>query len=256
MSNILRTIVATILLAVAGQAAAGHNYSDFWGATNGATLNIVQQGSSVVVTGFLYDTDRQPTWISFGGTLDENDSFAGNVIQNLGDVPSNNWVLTWNPFVVGTAAIQFTSKSRGNFSLTLNGTTTTGTLRRANIGPLALAGQYMTTIIDGYENCSFRQNNVASTLGLFAVQVSDAGDTMTGSFNVLNGLNSCGYSLLLVQTGSVATGTGTFTCNDGTSGDVAVEALRAFDDIITIQMTRTFLAGDTCVATTFLSGSQ
>ena len=102
-------IVAAILIGAAGQAAAVHDYSDFWGATNGATLNIVQHGSSVVVTGFLYDTDHQPTWITFGGTLDANESFSGNVLQNVGDVPSNNWVSNWNPYVVGSATIVRTS---------------------------------------------------------------------------------------------------------------------------------------------------
>lgn len=256
MSGFMRTLAITLFVAVTGQAAAGHNYSDFWGATNGATLNIVQQGSSVVVTGFLYDTDRQPTWISFGGTLDANDSFSGNVIQNVGDVPSNNWVSKWNPFVVGSAAIQFTSMSRGTFSLALNGTTTTGTIRRATIGKLPIAGVYAATIMELLENCSFRQSKLVSSLGLFTVQTNAAGDTITGSFNDIDGLNSCTYYIALVQTGSVATGNGSFTCNDGTSGDVAVDALRAFDDMLTIQMIRTFQAGDTCVGTTFLSGGQ
>ena len=253
---LVRLMAAAMFLALAGPAAAGHNYSDFWGATNGATLNIVQHGSSVVVTGFLYDTDHQPTWITFGGTLDANDSFSGNVLQNVGDVPSNNFVSKWNPFVVGTASIQFSSMSRASFTLTLNGTTTTGTLRRANVGRLPLDGQYAVTIMELLENCSNRQNRLVSSIGLFTVQTNDAGNAMTGSFSDINGLGSCTYYVPLVQTGSVATGNGTFICNDGTDGDAAIELLRAFDDILVIEMTRTFRRGDTCIATTFLSGGQ
>jgi hypothetical protein len=257
MRGFLARLIATAMfLALAGPAVAGHNYSDFWGATNGATLNIAQQGSSVVVTGFLYDTDRLPTWITFGGTLDANESFSGDVLQNAGDVPSNNFVSNWNPFVVGTAAIQFTSMSRASFTLTLNGTTTTGTLRRANIGRLPLAGEYAATIMELLENCTNRQNRLVSSLGLFTVQLNDAGNAMTGSFSATDRLDSCTYYVPLVQMGSVATGNGSFTCNDGTDGDAAIESLRAFDDVLVIQMTRTFRRGDTCIATTLLSGGR
>ncbi len=253
---LVRLIAAAMYLALAVPAGAGHNYSDFWGATNGASLNIVQQGSDVVVTGFLYDTDRLPTWITFGGTLDASNTLSGNVLQNAGDVPSNNFVSNWNPFVVGTASIQFTSLSRASFTLTLNGRTTTGTLRRANLGRLPLAGEYAATIMELLENCTFRQNRLVSSLGLFTVQTNDAGDAMTGSFSETNGPGSCTYYVPLVQTGSVATGYGTFACNDGTDGDAAIESLRAFDDVLVIEMTRTFRRGDTCIATTLLSGGR
>lgn len=256
MNRILEKIAFTILLAFAGQVAAGHNYSDFWGATNGGTVNIVQQGRSVVVSGLLYGDDRQPTWINFGGTLDDNDSLSAAVIQNVGDPPSDNWVSQWHPFVVGSASIRFTSMSRASFTLTLNGRTSTGTLRRAKIGPLSLAGTYVATTVELFENCSERQNTLEVTLGLLTVQTNDAGDAVTGSFNQSDRFAGCTYYLSLAQSGSVATGSGTFTCNDNTSGDITVESLRALDDSLTIRMVRNFRAGDTCTATTFLSGLQ
>ncbi len=250
-------IVAAILIGPAGPAAAAaHNYSDFWGATNGTTLNIVQQGSSVVVTGFLYDTDRLPTWITFGGTLDASGSLAGNVLQNTGDVPSNNWVSKWNPYVVGNATIRFTSTAQGTFTLTLNGNTTTGTIYRVAIGKLPLAGTYTVTTIESYADCSSRPNRIESTLGFARVVTTDSGDAMTLSLDNFDGLNACTYYVPLRQSGSFATGNGTFVCNDGTGGDVAVDGLRALDAIVTIRMKRTFRTGETCIADTFVSGSQ
>lgn len=256
MSAIFRKIFIAFAFAAAGQVVAGHNYSDFWGATNGGTVNIVQQGRSVVVSGLLYGSDRQPTWINFGGTLDDNDRLVANVIQNVGDPPRDNWVSQWNPFVVGNATVQFTSKSRATFTLTLNGSTSTGTLRRVRIGPLGLAGEYVATSIELLENCSVRPIGLEARLGLLRVQANAAGDVVTGTFNQIDGSGGCSYNLSLVQSGSVATGDGSFNCSDGTSGDIEVEALRAFDDIITVQMIRRFRSGDTCTATTLLSGSQ
>lgn len=254
MPGAVSRIVAAILIGAAGQAAAAHNYSDHWGATNGATLSIVQHGSSIVVTGHLYDTDRQLTGISFGGTLDENDSFSGVVVQNLGDVPSNNWVSNWNPYVVGSATVRFTSTSQGTFTLTLNGTTTTGTIFRATIGKLPLAGSYTAAAVDAYANCSSRPNRIETTLGLARVVTTDSGDAMTLSLDSIDGRNACTFYVPLRQRGSLATGSGSFVCNDGTSGDVAVEGLRAFDDIVTIRMKRTYRTGETCIADSFLSG--
>lgn len=64
MRPIVATFVLAITLAASSAFAESHNYSDFWGATNGATLNIVQTGETVTVTGFLYDVNRLPTWIA------------------------------------------------------------------------------------------------------------------------------------------------------------------------------------------------
>ena len=294
MRPIVATFVLAITLAASSAFAESHNYSDFWGATNGATLNIVQTGETVTVTGFLYDVDRLPTWISFSGSLNGTSTFTGNVIQNAGDPPSNSWVSNWNPYSVGSASITFTSKSRGTLTLTLNGTTTTGTIRRANIAKLPLAGQYVSSVVEvlqgctsrqsglysgvGYFNvslndagtaatgsfealdntpgCTSRQSGLYAGVGYFTVTLNDAGNAATGSFEALDASPGCTYYLPFTQAGSTATGSGTFSCNDGTSGDVEVENLRAYDDIVTIQMTRTFTSGETCVATTFLSGSK
>lgn len=256
MRPIVATFVLAITLAASSAFAESHNYSDFWGATNGATLNIVQTGETVTVTGFLYDVDRLPTWISFSGSLNGTNTFTGNVIQNAGDPPSNSWVSNWNPYSVGSASITFTSKSRGTLTLTLNVTTTTGTIRRANIAKLPLAGQYVSSVVEVLQGCTSRQSGLYAGVGYFTVTLNDAGNAATGSFEALDASPGCTYYLPFTQAGSTATGSGTFSCNDGTSGDVEVENLRAYDDIVTIQMTRTFTSGETCVASTFLSGSK
>lgn len=256
MPGAISRIGAAILIGAAGQAAAVHDYSDFWNATNGATLNIEQHGSDVVVSGFLYDTDRLPTWITFGGTLDANGSLSGSVLQNVGDAPSNDWVSNWNPYVVGRATIRFTSTSQGTFTLNLNGRTTTGTIYRVTLGKLPLAGTYTAATVDAYANCSSRPNRIESTLGLARVVTTDSGDAMTLSLDNFDGRNACTYYVPLRQRGSFATGSGSFVCNDGTSGDVAVEGLRAFDDIVTIRMKRTYRSGETCIADSFLSGMK
>jgi hypothetical protein len=138
----------------------------------------------------------------------------------------------------------------------LNGTTTTGTIRRANIAKLPLAGQYVSSVVEVLQGCTSRQSGLYAGVGYFNVTLNDAGNAATGSFEALDNSPGCTYYLPFTQAGSTATGNGTFSCNDGTSGDVEVENLRAYDDIVTIQMTRTFTSGETCVASTFLSGSK
>lgn len=118
-----------------------------------------------------------------------------------------------------------------------------------------LAGVYVATSIEVFENCTVGTNGVVARFGLLRVEADASGSAVTGSF-AEGQAGGCTYNLTLVQTGSVATGNGSFSCSDGSSGDVEVEAVRAFDDVITAQLIRRYRSGDTCTTTTFVSGTQ
>lgn len=229
------------------------NWSDFWGVSNGVTLNVVQQGTNIVATGFLYDSSGNPTWISFGGVLDQaTNSFSGDVIQNRGNPPSSSWSNNWNPYVVGYASVVFTYPNSGQLTLTLNGSTTIGTLRRASLGKLDALGLFVGSGYEIWENCTYRANGVDEGGAIFNVSSNAAGDYFTIRWGALSGTNLCTFYLPVLQAGSVIVGSGTFSCSDGGQGNMVVTTLRATDSSLMGQIVRTYNTIDTCRVTLYL----
>jgi hypothetical protein len=140
--------LAATLLAGMGARAQPMNYQDLWWAgsqENGWGLSISQQGSSLFVVLYVYDSAGRPQWVVMP---DPQWNAAFNSVTGALYVPTGASYASYDParFVVGpsvgSATIDFSGTGAATLRYTLNGASGTKAISRQTFGAGAALGNY------------------------------------------------------------------------------------------------------------------
>jgi hypothetical protein len=240
----MRRILAVSLLAASALAADAENMympdaSDLWWNPNesGWGVNLVQQGTVVFATFFLYDSGGRAHWYvapDMDSTFlniptDRPVDFFGALYETSG--PTS--IASFNPSLVavrqvGTATFDYRRPYGGSFSFTIDGVSTTKQVERQTWRASDIAGTYNVNRVMRPFNCpGVPEASVNENLGEMTVAQSSGSVTIqTRPVPGSAGL-SCSYPGTYTQSGRMGSLAGTFTCSDGTAGAFSMSEIQA-----------------------------
>ena len=222
-----RTLLAAILFALSGLLSQAHatafstDQSDLWyvPSESGWGMQLVQRGSTIYATLFVYGSTNAPTWYVAaltpnGGNL----SWTGPLF-----VSSGPWFGT-TPFdpalveqtSVGTMNWVAQDVSDGLLSYTVNGVSVTKNVTRETIAGDDFSGTYMGGLHESTTGCADSSLNVL-TEQPGGIVLTQSGTEITIQTVPIVGA-SCSYSGTADEFGQMGEVDGGFSCTDGTSG--------------------------------------
>lgn len=262
--NALRHAACVALAAVALLAAPAHatsfttDQSDLWWipAESGWGIELVQRGSVIFATLFVYGASGQPTW--FVSTMDytSNLTWSGNLYATTGPyfatMPYNE--ADFGGTIVGTMTWAETDVDHGTLTYTVNGIPVVKNITRETLVLDYFGGFYMGGIHQSVTGC-----NNGSLNGVFdlpgSVTFVQSGTSVTIQTDQSGGGPTCSYSGTLSQSGQMGSiATTPFSCSDGSQGTLSVQELQVTPSGLsgTFSSVYTFPAG--CQATGRLGG--
>ena len=143
--------------------------SDIWWspAEGGWGMQLVNTGSFVFATVFIYGTDGKPTWITgeLGKTGAEPDTFAGAAYVNAGSYFGG----PWNPAAatyrqVGTMTFVLNSVNAGQLTYSVDGVVVNKSVQRQLLTHDDYAGDYKAYLTETATGCSTPPSSVSVTL--------------------------------------------------------------------------------------------
>ncbi|MCG6967185.1 MAG: hypothetical protein LJE59_11800 [Chromatiaceae bacterium] len=244
----MKHFAASIFLAIlATNTTATTNVQDWWWnpALNGMGFNVGQQGDTVSVAWYLYDSSENPTFLIFFGPL-VNDVVEGSLWRSYGPQPG----IGYDPDnvtseVVGTARLSFSSGNAAVFSYDYDGRSGTINLQRFSFGAQDFSGEWEYVGNNVTSGCTNPSNNGADING-GRLSISQNGNFAVVTDTDYTAGGTCTYNLTLSQKGSYYQGSGTFSCNYGVSGTAVVSDVRKTDDFLTLQYDAQATSGETC----------
>jgi hypothetical protein len=241
-------VVLTVLVASAPTAHATNDYQDWWWdpALNGMGFNIGQQEGLLFVMWYLYGSDGKATFLQLAGPMTGN-RLQGQLYRTTGPAPSANYnpaLVTVAP--VGAASIQFTSDNAAVFTYSYEGRTGSINLQRYSFGSLNLSGTHRYASIGSFASCWNPQNNGRYETSGYMVAGMRSASMYSFTLYSDEG-HTCQFEMPLLRAGSIASGSGPFYCSWGGSGTAYVDSLRKIDDVITLNYSLRYTAGETCI---------
>lgn len=226
--SLLPRLLFPIILAFSSYAYAT-NYEDLWWSPteSGWGVNVTQQHDIIFATWFIYDTDRKPLWLSMsrGEKVAEN-IFSGPLYLTNGPGYSG----AFNPETVtrtqvGGATFNFTDAKSGVLSYTVNGVVVNKNITRQTFRDIPFEGRYYGSAVTNYNGCSIPNGNYFLNE---QIDVSRSGSTIT--IREQAGTDICTSQGPYTQYGSLIQASGTYTCNNGTSGTWIANDIRATEN--------------------------
>lgn len=252
------SVAVFVTLFGGGGGAYAADYQDWWGdmSKDGMGFNIGQQGDTMAVAWYHFDSDRSATYNLLSGKL-VNGVLTGQLQEASGPPPGP----AYNPAdvlreFVGTATLRFTSPTSAVFEYTLNGQSGTFNLTRFTMQDIPLAGSFQFASLYARSNCLFPSNEGQIANSGFAT-MEKTGTTRYSLRTQSNiNLDSCNYDVDLVQSGSVFTGSGQFSCINGRRGNITVNRLQMQNSFLSFIYTAKYSVGESCNEVGRLSGVQ
>jgi hypothetical protein len=243
-------VVLGLFFGLITQSSLATNYSDWWAdpSYGGSSMNISQQGNSLGLAWYFYDSSGTPTWIFGGGDL------LSGTIANLRLFSARGVTLGVPASVtsteIGSATISFTSDSEATFAFTYSGTSSSLppsgllSLRRYPLAPLPLAGTYRYAARTVHAACTLdpADNGTSIDFGTRVVTVASGNITATDTQTIGT---ACTFSGPYVQNGSKISVAATFTCSNGWSGNAHLD-FGFTDDSFQQTGTAQVTVGDPC----------
>lgn len=152
-----RHILAALLLGLAltRPAIAATDYTDIWwnAAESGWGVNFIQSDQFIFATFFIYNTGKQPYWVT-AQLLKQGNAFTGPVYLTNGTY----YGTPWNPAdvtatQVGVATFTPVTSSDGALVYSINGVTVTKAITRQTLTPVPLSGKYYGGLIVTLAGC-------------------------------------------------------------------------------------------------------
>jgi len=195
--------------------------SDLWyiAAESGWGIQLVQRGSVIFGTMFVYAQNEMPTW--YTATMDTSDgiTWTGALYATtgpwFGTIPFNpeNVVLTQ----VGTMTWQPQTATTGALNYSVNGTAVEKNVVRQSLVLDNFSGTYLGAVHLTSANCSYPADDLTNLEIYGSATVTQMGTTIGVSFTGQNGFKVSATGTL-TQDGQFGTGTGSFTTNLGDAG--------------------------------------
>ncbi|QJR12243.1 hypothetical protein DSM104443_03328 [Usitatibacter rugosus] len=228
MTSFHRFFAAAALgLGLCGNAAATPataDYTDIWWnpTENGWGINIVQQGSTLFATIFLYGNDNTNRWFiaSNLATLPANagqTKFGGVLYQTNGTFFAT---VPYNPaqfglVEVGTMTVTFDTSNTGTLVYTVGQTTVTKNITRTTISTNDITGIFFGGMLSKTSNCVNNANNNLELNLLGTVTGTTTGNTSNYrvDYTLNNGAAaSCNFAGTYSQLGRMGAMSGQWSC--------------------------------------------
>lgn len=241
-----RIAVAILLSFFAAIATATPNYQDWWWnpALSGMGNSIGQQGDTLAVAWYLYDSAENPSFLTLAGPL-VNGVLEGTLWRTYGPQPGTGY----DPNAVmyeaaGTARLSFNSSNQATFDYDYDGLSGTINLQRFTYGQLDIAGEWAAFEIGTYTGCTDPTLDGPEG-GVTSYSIFQSGSAITIVETYLEGF-TCTYKLTGAQKGSYLDASGTLACPFGVTGNVTFHEMRVVEDFLTFDYDLQFLTGETC----------
>jgi hypothetical protein len=196
------------------------DWSDIWwnSSESGWGMQLVQEGSTVFATLFVYGPDNKPTWIIATLTVGNNGVLSGPTYVTTGPFYGAASFDTNSATIrqVGTMTITFSDVATGQLTYTVDGVTVNKRIVRQSVATDNYAGTYLTAVNLTQANCTNPANN-SSGSGTVAIGVTQSGSAMTMTWT-FSGSVSCTYTGSYSQNGRLGLFAGPFSCTDGDKG--------------------------------------
>jgi hypothetical protein len=217
---------AACLASPAQSTALTTDQSDLWWipAESGWGMQLVQRGSVIFATLFVYGTSGAPTW--YTATLDyiSNLTWTGDLYAStgpyFGTVPFNpaNVMLT----KVGTMTWAAPTVDAGTLNYVVNGVAITKDVVRQTLVVDNYNGAYLGAFHITTTHCTDPTKNGSVDIPTATFSVTQSGASLQLTLTALTTITISG---MLAQGGQFGTVTGTYTSSGGVSGNATVSAM-------------------------------
>ena len=222
----VRCLCAATLLAVfafltpAGATSFSTDQSDlYWNPSeSGHGVQLVQRGSKIFATTFVYDESTIPIWftatlLNVGGLTWTGDLYVTSGPW-FGTVPFDPMLVDRR--IVGTMTWTSMTVDTGRLDYSVDGVGVSKDLTRQFAGYDNFAGHYAGGIHWDTSGClNPAYNGTSEQLGIY--NVTQSGQAITLQYVPASG-GSCSYPGVLTQAGQMGAVTGSYSCTDGTVG--------------------------------------
>ena len=210
------------MIGSAGATSANTDLSDLWWnpAESGWGMQMVNTGTFVFATVYVYGTDRKPTWMT--GQLTKTGA-AQTTYSGPLYVTNGPWFggPATPPAVAreaGTMTFVLTTVSAGQLSYSVDGISVSKAVQRQPLTLYNYAGSYIVAATQTVTGCLNPADNGTFTDAL-AFDIAQNGQAMTMVSKNSSG-GSCSYSGTYSQLGRMGQATGTYACTWGEVGTV------------------------------------
>jgi hypothetical protein len=242
-------LLSTVFLAA--PFAFANKYQDWWSTPTptGQGFNIGQQGNTIFIAWFTFDTSGESMWVTVIGDLSASNTVTGDVLLFKG--PALGTALGATPVTdtkVGTATFTFTSLYTGRVDYTISSFSGSLDIQRFTFQPLAYAGQYFVQTVGGSDCTNGTRSYAVST----NVTLAYDGTTLRSN-DAMTGGRTCDYEARVGSgdfLGSLIRAVGAYSCNDGDSGrwQASFSFDRTGDQVVMIRRDVLTRASNGCVA--------
>jgi hypothetical protein len=200
------------------------DFTDGWWvpSESGWGMNVLQQGSTLVLMFYVFDEQNAPVWYLGTATLDTTTGVFGGPLTYHRGTHYMGVVfgpVLFSPQTVGEISFQPTSAYTATVSYTIGTTTINKSMQRLSFMPMDFAGTYVTAVIGTLSQCEAPYSSFERT------QTATA--TLTGGQMQLvlaDATGYCAFSGALVQRGQLGEmREGVFACTSGQTGVVTFD---------------------------------
>jgi hypothetical protein len=208
---------------VVRKSAFGTDNTDTWWnpSESGWGMQMVQTGSFIFTTLYVYGADGKPTWFGGGLTSTDGTTYSGKLYVTAGPWfggPFNPASVTVRE--AGTMAFQATSANTGQFSYTVDGVSVSKAIERQPLTLDDYSGAYAAILTQSITGCTNASQNGTQTLAI-AVQITQTSDTMYVFLANPSG-DTCTAAGNYTQAGRNGRMAGGYSCQSGDQGTMTL----------------------------------
>ena len=242
----MRAFLAFLLAAFVPGAFAAVSYyqpdaSDLWWnpAESGWGVNMIMQYDTIFATFFIYGPDGKAKWYtasdmkSQGAPADMPQHFSGRLYETTGPMVTN---APYSPSAVmrrdvGQVDFEYIRPNGGYITYTIDGVTVSKQIRRQTWATADITGEFYLNRVLRPHLCNGPNTGREPSLNEPGVMmVTRSGDAVQIAVRpVAPSTLSCTYTGTASQSGRMAGVTGTYSCNDASSGNFTLSEIQVSD---------------------------
>ena len=203
--------------------------SDLWyiAAESGWGVELVQRGSVIFATLFVYGPNNQPIWYVATMDFTSNSTWTGTLYATTGPyfatVPFNPTLVAINP--VGTMTWNAQTVETGTLTYSVNGLNVVKNVIRQSLVLDDFSGHYGGGFHENLTGCTNAGlNGTTDAMGTIDVTQNGTAVSILQSFPTTG--VSCTYTGTLSETGQMGSARLSFTCLDGTGGTASMDQMQ------------------------------
>jgi hypothetical protein len=232
-------LVAFGMIGSASATSANTDLSDIWWnpAEGGWGMQMVNTGTFVFATVYIYGPDGKPTWLT--GQLTKTGAAQATYTGPLYATTGPYFGGPFNPSAVagrqvGTMTFVLTTVSSGQLTYSVDGVVVPKTVQRQTLTLDNYTGNYIVTSTQTSSGCANASDNGTFTNAL-AVNIAQQGPSITVDTKNANG-GSCSYSGTYAQLGRMGQISGTYACTWGEVGTMTIFEMNNVPYMFTARM--------------------